>query len=489
MDRPSNSEKAIVPSQPASAADLPEPRTVWWLLAIVTIIAAALRLPFLGHQSLWLDEVFTRDILREPSLSSLWNRIKATESTPPLYYVIGWLVHARSTVAMRLISALALTAAVPVGYMAFRRLIGWRAALATAAILAVDPMLVSYSTDARSYGLFVLTVLLSVWGFAALLEHGSRQRFGLWMLASVASIWTHYFGVFVVGAEVVVLLAIRPAMRLATATWTAVLCVCLIPLVPLVVNQSGDERAEFIAGIPLTKRLSETIRQLAMGPNVPRAWLEASGLVVIGIGVLVGVVMVARSRRPGPRVLLGLAAVVVGAPLLLAVFGIEDRFYARNIIAAVPLVAALAAPAMLRLRATPLALYLVLASVASVWVATNWRYEQVDWKAALARAEAIEPALVVAVTRLGAPVVQTYLGRTPVAPSGVLAQRAWVIVEPIRATGQRALGPAPVPVLPGFSALRTLKVQGFQLVLLSAAKPSQIAVGAGTSVFPGAPTG
>ncbi|MGC1721114.1 MAG: hypothetical protein WA746_19185, partial [Isosphaeraceae bacterium] len=174
-------------------------------------------------------------------------------------------------------------------------------------------------------------------------------------------------------------------------------------------------------------------------------------------------------------------------PLLLAVFGIEDRFYARNIIAAVPLVAALAAPAMLRLRATPLALYLVLASVASVWVATNWRYEQVDWKAALARAEAIEPsAPVVAVTSLGAPVVQTYLGRTPVAPSGVLAQRAWVIAEPIRAARQRALGPAPVPVLPGFSALRTLKVQGFQLVLLSAAKPSQIAVGAGTSVFPGA---
>jgi uncharacterized membrane protein len=40
--------------------------------------------------------------------------------------------------------------------------------LATASILAVSPMLVWYSTDARSYGLFVLSALLSVWAASAL---------------------------------------------------------------------------------------------------------------------------------------------------------------------------------------------------------------------------------------------------------------------------------------------------------------------------------
>jgi hypothetical protein len=30
------------------------------IVGAATIVAAVLRLPFLGHQSLWLDEVFTR---------------------------------------------------------------------------------------------------------------------------------------------------------------------------------------------------------------------------------------------------------------------------------------------------------------------------------------------------------------------------------------------------------------------------------------------
>lgn len=93
-----------------------------------------------------------------------------------------------------------------------------------------------------------------------------------------------------------------------------------------------------------------------------------------------------RSNSRGARALLALATITVGAPLLLALLGIEDRFYARNVILVTPLAATLAAPLMLRLRAVPLAAYLALALLTSVWVATNWRYEQVDWRDALARA-------------------------------------------------------------------------------------------------------
>jgi 4-amino-4-deoxy-L-arabinose transferase-like glycosyltransferase len=471
-----------------AAGEAAERRTVWLILAAATIIAAGLRLPFLDHQSLWLDEIFTREIIRESSLSGLWNHVKATESTPPLYYFIGWLVHARSTVTMRLISALALTTAVPVGYLAIRRLVGWQAALATAAILAVSPMLVSYSTDARSYGLFVLMALLSVWSFSILREDGSARQFGWWVAASVACVWTHYFGVFVVGSEVLVLLVVRPGMRRATVCWTALVGLCLIPLVPLVASQSGDERAEFIAGIPLKTRVAETVRQFAMGPNVPRAWLEVLGLLVFCLAVAIGAWFALHARRE-LRVLLALSLIMCGVPLVLAAVGIEDRFYARNLIAAVPLVAALAAPAMLRFRAAPLAIYLVLATAASVWVATDWRYEQADWKAALSRAQAIDPsAAVVAVSRLGAPVVQTYLARQPAA-SGVLTRHAWIIVEPVRMAGNRALGPAPATTLPGFAVQRTLEVQGFRLILVAAKVPMRIAPTqvVGATVFAGDP--
>lgn len=462
---------------------------MWLGLALATAMAAALRLPFLAHQSLWLDEIYTREIVREGSLAGVWRHVRETESTPPLYYALAWLAHARSAAAMRAIPALALTAAVPVGYLAFRRLVGSSAALATAAILAVDPMLVWYSTDARSYGLFVLTALLTVWAFSALLERSSTRRFGLWAVASVACVWTHYFGVFVVAGEAVLLLATLPGARRQTLSWAALVGACLIPLLPLIADQSGDERAGFIAGVPLDTRVSEAVRQFAMGPNVPRAWLEGAGLALLALAFVGGLWIAWRSGKRA-RGLLALAAIAFLAPLLLSLLRIDDRFYARNVIAALPLVAALAAPALLRGRAVPLAAYLLLATVASVWVASDWRYEQVDWKGALARAERIEPdAPLVAVTPAdAAPVVATYLDRQPARPPGPLAQRAWVIVEPVRAAGQRALGPATVPGLPGFTAERTVELHGFRLVLEGAAQPTRIAPGelAGATVFAGA---
>ena len=462
---------------------------MWLALALATAVGAALRLPFLAHQSLWLDEIYTREILREASLSGVWRHVRATESTPPLFYALGWLVHARGAAAMRAIPALALTAAVPVGYLAFRRLVGSGAALAAAAILAVNPMLVWYSTDARSYGLFVLAALLTVWAFSAVLERASTRRFGLWAGASVACVWTHYFGVFVVAGEAVVLLATLPGARRQTLSWATLVGACLIPLLPLLASQSGDERAGFIAGVPLRTRVSEAVRQFAMGPNVPRAWLEAAGLAILAVA-FAGGLWISWGSSMRARGLLALAAIAFLTPLSMSLLGIDDHFYARNVIAVLPLVAALAAPALLRGRAVPLAAYLLLATVASVWVASDWRYEQVDWKDAIARVQSIEPnAPLFAVTPgEAAPVVATYLDRPPATAPGPLAQRAWVLMEPVRAAGQRALGPAPVPHLPGFTAERTVELHGFQLVLESAAQPTRIAPGelAGATVFAGA---
>jgi hypothetical protein len=233
-------------------------------------------------------------------------------------------------------------------------------------------------------------------------------------------------------------------------------------------------------------RVSEAVRQFAMGANIPRTWLEAAGFAIFSLGVVTGVASAFRSRRK-PCILLAFAAVAFGTPLLTAILGFGDRFYARNTIAVVPLAGALAAPALLRLRAAPLAIYLALATITSVWVATDWRYEQADWRSALARSQAIDRrAPIVAVTRTGSPVVQAYLTRKP-ASSAMSARRAWIVVEPLRARGERFLSPAPALQLAGFATLRSFLVEGFRLVLVGTDRPRWIVPGevAGTSVFPG----
>lgn len=465
-----------------------ERRLIWLALLGLTVIAAALRVPFLSHQSLWFDETYTRSVVAETSLSGLWHHIEATESTPPLYYLLTWLIQAHSAAALRLIPALALTAAVPCGYFAFVRLIGERAALASAAMLAVNPMLVSYSTDARSYGLFVLIAVLSVWAFSALLEAPSTRRFLLWTIAAVACLWTHYFGVFLIAAEIVVLFLARPEKRKAICLFSALSALCVAPLIPMLTSQSDNERAGFIAAMPLGKRLLEAVRQLAMGANVPRTWLEGAGLAIFCLALAGGVILALRRKQGRARALLAVAAIAFLAPLLLSALKIEDRFYARNMIATLPLAIALAAPAMLRLKAAPLAIYLALATLTSIWVATNWRYQQTDWRSALAQVEKVEPsAPIVAVNYLSTPVISVYLSRAP-ATAPVLARRAWIVVEPVRGAGHRFLGPAPAPTLPGFSTLRSFMLQGFQLILVQANAPTGISPGevAGASLYAGA---
>ncbi|HWF52199.1 MAG TPA: glycosyltransferase family 39 protein [Solirubrobacteraceae bacterium] len=277
-------------------------------LAATAIAAAALRMPFLGHPSLWLDEIYTRDILAQHSLGGLWHQIRATESTPPLYYLLAkpstGLAGTRSAAAMRLPSALALIAAVPVAYLALRRFVGVRGALAAGAIVAVTPNLVSFSTDARSYGLFVLTALLSVWGFSALIERPSGRRYAAWAAASIACLWTHYFGAFLVIGETLILLAVLRDTRRTTLASCLAIAVAVAPLIPLVMHQNGTEDAAFIAGIPLPSRLGSTMRQFGMGTNVPRTWLEAAGLVVAALGLVAGVALAVRRRES--RILLAL---------------------------------------------------------------------------------------------------------------------------------------------------------------------------------------
>ena len=372
-------------------------------------------------------------------------------------------------------------------------------------------MLVVYALDARSYGLLVLCSLLSTWAFAALLERATARRFALWALAAAATVWTHYFGGFLVLAEVVVLLWLRPAARRATVAATAAVAAALLPLAPLLREQTGDERAGFIAGSGLGGRLEQLAREFAMGPNVPRTWLEAAGLALFAAGGLAGVAIAApraaaawRRRGAtasgadplpdGAAALLGLLAIGLLVPLALAVSGLYDRLYMRNLLYLQPLCAGLAALGLLRLRALPLAAYLAVAFAAVVWVQADWRYQQTDWRDALAAvragdARAGSAAPVLAATELGQPVVRLYLHAAEAA-GPLRTRRAWLVVEPRRGPGRRELAPvAPAPadgpLAARFPSRRERTVDGFRVVELTAPAPVELAPGAipGATLF------
>lgn len=300
-------------------------------LAVITVLAGALRFATIDLQSFWIDEATTIGLL-EDSFGGMLARLPETESTPPLYYVVSWVWAAAfgtGDVALRSLSALLGTAAVVMVYDAGTAWHSRRAGLFAALLLATSPLLVWYSQEARAYSLFVF---FTAAGLALLARFDARWdalTLSGWAIVSAAMIATHYFGVFVFAAEAAYVL-IRHRRRAAVAAVGGVAAVG-VALLPLALAQSGDDRAIFIRELPLKVRLKETLAQFVGGE-----WLFPRASLVGAAGVALLAVALWRARDRRGLVPAGISSAAVLLPL--AAVPILDVFYFRNLVGAwVPL--------------------------------------------------------------------------------------------------------------------------------------------------------
>ena len=468
----------------------------WVVVVAITAVAVLARAVFVGDQSLGYEEVFTLQIARQPGLSAVWHAVKSTESTPPLYYVLTWLwlklAASQSATALRMTSLLAGVLTVPAAFLAVRRFMDTRLAVVAAWLCAISPVLVSYAIYARAYALLVLAATLSVWALGALLERPSWPRWLLWGLAVAVCLWTHYFAAFLVAGEVVVLFVKLQNARRALLVCLAAVAAATAPLWSLFLSQSdASERTSYIAAEPLGGRLEGVVRQFAMGTNVPAAWLEGAGIAVVGCAVLFAVLA---SHRQAPiRALAAVAVIGAGLPILSAITGIDDKLLARNLLGLWICVAALAAYGLVRLRGLPLVAYSVICITTVIAVQSNWRYQAAaDWSGASARVEArahgmpiaVEPGLELAVAGL-------YTHREPLS-SPVATTNLWVIVQPVRGAGERALNPVANPPLAAlwgdqFSPVAEIDYRGFRLIHLQSGSPVLVPPAPASNGSPAAP--
>ena len=195
----------------------------------------------------------------DPNFIQMLKEVAGGESTPPLYYVIAWFwskLFGTGEVGLRTLSALIGTALVPVAYALGAKLVSRRVGVVLCALVAVNPMLVWFSQEARAYSLLALTSTASVLLFVYALESPTRRRLALWAVASALTLATHYFGLIIVAAEAIWLLASRRQrdVSLAVGAVTAV----GLALAPLAVHQARGDQTGWITEIPLDKRLSDT---------------------------------------------------------------------------------------------------------------------------------------------------------------------------------------------------------------------------------------
>jgi 4-amino-4-deoxy-L-arabinose transferase-like glycosyltransferase len=330
----------------------PAGRAVLWALTGIAALGVAVRFSTLGVQSYHHDEVITVARVIPGSFIDMLREVKGSESNPPLYYVLAWgwaKAFGSGEVGMRSLSALFGAATVPVAYLIGRELASRRAGLVGAALVAVNPMLIWYSQEARSYALLVFFGALSLLFFARALRTRAGFDLALWALASALALCSHYFAVFAVAIEAAwLLVALRSRWRAVLPAIGGVVVVGLA-LLPLIAAQTNPKHIGWIDHTQLATRLYETAVSFLAGETghviaeSPRERYALIPAVLIGAAlVLVALRGSGRDRR-GAAIGLAIAAAAVLPAVGAALVG-RDYIVERNLLLTlVPLCVAAAA--------------------------------------------------------------------------------------------------------------------------------------------------
>ncbi len=446
----------------------------WWPLAALGLLAAVLRLATLDLQSFWYDEAFTPVHVLHPSLWATLRSVVHTENTPPLWYLVAWAdsrVLGTGEVALRLPSALAGIATVPVAWAIGRELEGpsgsGRAAVVCGALVAVNPLFVWYSQEARAYSLFVLMGALAMLCFLRALRQPTGARMAAFALAGALALLTHYFAVFLLIGMVLWLLW-DPRTRRAALPAVAALALVGAALLPLISAQGGHG-TQWIGRWPLSQRLQAIPQYFLTGYS--GAPLGHGVELLVALPILLALALglwrlTDRSlERSAPRerallICLWLSACGVLIPIVLVAFG-ADYLAPRNLVAAmIPVTAAIALlsvwPGTGR-AGIALALGIVLAFLAiSIDVDLSPRLQRGNWRD-LAKALRGAPAeRAITTVELGSAPLEYYM-------PGLheLREGSYVRLREIDETGYAPLrASAGEPPAPGFRLRARLDVDG-----------------------------
>jgi mannosyltransferase len=486
----------------------------WWPLAALTLLAAVLRLSTLDLQSFWYDEAFTPVHVLHASLAATLRSVVHTENSPPLWYVLEWAdarLLGTGEVALRLPSALAGIATVPVAWAIGREVAyppdtppARRAAILCAALVAVNPLFVWYSQEARVYALFVLTGALAMLCFLRALREPTPRRMAAFALTAALALLTHYFAVFLLAPMALWLLWDRRTRRAALVA-IGVLVVVGVALLPLISAQGGHG-TQWIGRWPLSERLQAIPQYYLTGYTGSSLGHGIELLVALPIlaGIALGLwrmtgpapgatladprpasdaqvtpKMPDAHASPGARdrgapispergltIALSLAACGVLIPVVLVAFG-ADYLAPRNLVAAmIPLTAAIAVLVVWPARGPGnagsgativVAGAIVVAFLAiSIDIELSPRLQRGNWRGLAAALRVAPRERVITTVELGTAPLEYYLpGLSGVRPGG------FVRVREIDETGYQPLvANAGAPPAPGFHLLSRVDIDG-----------------------------
>jgi 4-amino-4-deoxy-L-arabinose transferase-like glycosyltransferase len=224
----------------------PENERVWEVGFLIILLAGAyLRLRGLTFQSYWDDELFSVAV-SDPN-NSLRKVIQLTMSDvhPPLFQVLLWCwfkVFGFSELIGRIFPAIFGILSIFTMFRIGCEISGRKTGFICALLCSINIFHIYYSQEVRSYSLLFLLGTLSLLSFIRLIKNPEIKNWGMYLSATAAMVYTHYFGLLALLAEVVAFLAIRQTaskeLKKIMIRSCIVLAVMIAPLLPFIIRNA-----------------------------------------------------------------------------------------------------------------------------------------------------------------------------------------------------------------------------------------------------------
>jgi mannosyltransferase len=293
-----------------------------WLLLLAVLVALSLRVGTLGRRSLWGDEVAT---LRISALEMNDIITIQWDQHPPLYYLLmhHWIPLVQGEFLLRLPSALAGAAAVPLLYWLTREWSGQWSAMASAWFLAIMPLHIWYSQEARMYALVCTLGLASTLFYTLAIRRKKPLIWSAWIVMTVAGLYTHYSMLLLAFTQIGLLGPLWKASNSnRTALWIALLALLLVSL--LFVPQARTFVRQLVLSgwqggyyyMAVQSMLSKW--GILISPSQLYTAIGVTAALVLGIGVFSTNVLLSRLKQTQVGTRLILAALAVYVLILIA---------------------------------------------------------------------------------------------------------------------------------------------------------------------------
>lgn len=264
----------------------------------------------------WGDEAWTSLISQLPYTQML--KTTAADFHPPGYYTVVELVYrllgVQTEIVTRLISVFFFLLTIFVVYKLASEYKNKQFALYTALVVGLNPILFTYTFEARNYTMFAFAATTSAYFLLKLIRKFHLKTAVLFIMFSTLGIYTHYYMLFILAAQGLFLILFERKNFIKIFLLYVVVGLLFLPWIPMLFGQVTSVGQSYWIGTIDKKTHYEALSRILSGEqeNIFRPFLFFISIALIGVGLWHHIV---RKKFEKPYLLIWIWAII---PFILA---------------------------------------------------------------------------------------------------------------------------------------------------------------------------